>query len=387
MKKRKILFLIGALDTGGVAKSLINTLNAVDFSCYDVTLFILSGHQGVFSKYIPKQINVFIHEQAVHATSIKGILYFFKHMQLHLAVIAMLRILMSRIDKGWAGWLLSRLYPGIANEWDMIVDYNGQQQLYYMIDKLKARRKVTFFHSDYAKWSYYEHMDRKYFPKVDAIFTISQQCVRSLKSFFPEVESKIQLFENITSPELIHQLASQAINDMELEEHVFTTIGHVWKNKGVDLAIEAATLLKQKGIKFSWLFIGNVLEPQWLNVVAEHGLEKNMKFLGIQSNPYPYIQRADVLVHPSRFEGKSIALDEAKILCKPVVVTNFSTVHDQFEDRVNGSICAMSGQDLAEKIEELLNDAKLRQSYVDTLKKQIVDNSTEICKLYQICEY
>ena len=61
-------------------------------------------------------------------------------------------------------------------------------------------------------------------------------------------------------------------------------------------------------------------------------------------------------------------------------LTNFSTVHDQFEDRVNASICEMTVEDATDKITELIHNASLRQSYIDYLKQHIVDNSNEIEK-------
>lgn len=98
------------------------------------------------------------------------------------------------------------------------------------------------------------------------------------------------------------------------------------------------------------------------------------------------MKRADLYIHPSQFEGKSIALDEAKILCKPIVVTNFSTVGDQFENRVNASICDMTPESLSNAIIELLENASLRRKYQEYLSSHLIDNSNEVNKLYQIIE-
>ncbi|MBF0950310.1 MAG: glycosyltransferase, partial [Alloprevotella tannerae] len=160
------------------------------------------------------------------------------------------------------------------------------------------------------------------------------------------------------------------------------TIGHVLKAKGIDLAIEAASQLKKKQIDFKWFFLGKIIESDWLSLIEKEGLSDNFVFLGVRPNPYPYLKTVDIYVHPSRFEGKSIALDEAKILCKPIVATNFSTVNDQFEDRVNASICEMNGDALADAIIELAANKELRQSYVAYLNAHIVDNSSEVEKLY-----
>ena len=164
---------------------------------------------------------------------------------------------------------------------------------------------------------------------------------------------------------------------------ILCTIGHICRGKGFDFALEASEVLKRRGVKFKWVFIGKVLEEDLLKLITDKGIEDYILLVGIQSNPYPYINLSDIVVHPSRFEGKSISLDEAKILCKPIVVTNFSTVGDQFVNRKNGTICEMNGEAVANAIVELMNDSSLRESYQKYLKTHIVDNSSEVNKLYK----
>ena len=74
-------------------------------------------------------------------------------------------------------------------------------------------------------------------------------------------------------------------------------------------------------------------------MIEENQLQDHFILLGMKENPYPYIKEADIYVQPSRFEGKSIAIDEAKILQKPIVVTNFSTAKDQIKNQENGTDC------------------------------------------------
>ena len=74
------------------------------------------------------------------------------------------------------------------------------------------------------------------------------------------------------------------------------------------------------------------------NLIEKKNLENHFKLLGFKENPYPYIKHADIYVQPSRYEGKSIAIDEAKILNKPIIVTNFETAKDQINDGMNGII-------------------------------------------------
>ena len=165
--------------------------------------------------------------------------------------------------------------------------------------------------------------------------------------------------------------------------NILCTVAHFCRRKGGDFAIEAAEILKKQHVKFKWLFVGKVLEQDLFNSIKEKGLDEDMIFVGIHSNPYPYMKLSDIYVQPSRFEGKSISLDEAKILCKPIVVTNFSTVGDQFENRKNATICEMNGKALANAIIELIKEPTLQESYREYLEIHLIDNSSEVNKLYK----
>ena len=392
--RKKILFIIGILDTGGVSKSMLSLLNVIDKEKYEVSLLMMNT-SGAFSDQIPAGIRVLSDSRLTALTSgfsgIKDLISFRKGIgfQPLLAILSLIRFILSFIDKSLAGVFLAHISPTITEQsFDLIVDYNGQQDLYYMVDKLKGKQKITFFHSDYRKWRYYEKADRKYFGKVDGVYTISEECVSALKEVFPEYTDKFHLMENITSPSLINKLADELIEPaLTKQQHDFiiASLGYVSIGKGSELAVQVAKKLKEVGISFEWWFIGGVTNDwDYQGFVKKNGLEDNVNFLGVKANPYPYLKRADLYVHLSKFEGKSIALDEVKVLCKPVVVTNFSTVHDQFEDRVNASICEMTVEDATDKVTELIHNASLRQSYIDYLKQHIVDNSNEIEKIYSL---
>ena len=392
--RKKVLFIIGILDTGGVSKSMLSLLNVINKEEYEVSLLMMNK-SGSFSDQIPTRVRVLFDSRLTALTSgfsgVKNLISFRKGTGFHplLAFLSLIRFVLSFIDKSLAGVFLARISPKITDDsFNLIVDYNGQQNLYYMVDKLKGGKKITFFHSDYRKWRYYEKADRKYFGKVDGIYTISEECVSALKEVFPEYTDKFHLMENITSPSLINKLADELIEPTLIKQQhdfIIASLGYVSIGKGSELAVQVAKKLKEAGISFEWWFIGGVTNDwDYQGFIKKNGLEDNVKFLGVKANPYPYLKRADLYVHLSKFEGKSIALDEVKVLCKPVVVTNFSTVHDQFEDRVNASICEMTVEDATDKITELIHNASLRQSYIDYLKQHIVDNSNEIEKIYSL---
>ena len=165
----------------------------------------------------------------------------------------------------------------------------------------------------------------------------------------------------------------------------FISIGHMCERKGTDLAFEVAYLLKKKGISFKWYFLGENQDKATYNQLKkDFNIEDCIVELGVKANPYPYIKQATIVVHLSQFEGKSIALDEAKILCKPIVVSNFSTVTDQFQDGYNATIVPYDAETIADTLLQLANDPILQSKYIGNLRNTVSDNTQEIQKLYHL---
>ena len=84
----------------------------------------------------------------------------------------------------------------------------------------------------------------------------------------------------------------------------------------------------------------------------------------------------------SRFEGKWIAIDEAKILNKPILVTNFSTVRDQIANNKTGHIVEMSPEAIANGIVELMTNKQLAKSLSENLANETLGTESEIEKIY-----
>lgn len=88
-------------------------------------------------------------------------------------------------------------------------------------------------------------------------------------------------------------------------------------------------------------------------------------------------------MQPSRFEGKSVVLDEAKILAKPILATNYPTVRDQLTDK-EGIIVNLTARDIAEGILNLTETEQ--KKYSDYLSTREYGNQDEIEKYYKIFE-
>ena len=195
---------------------------------------------------------------------------------------------------------------------------------------------------------------------------------------------------DIINPDVIVSLAKKTVQDMTVSrgEMAIVTVGRLTRPKNYLLAVNAARILKDKGLKFKWYFVGEGEMRRAIEMrIKDNGLQNEVILLGFKENPYPYMAKADVYVQTSTFEGFGLTIAEAKILHRPVVSTDFDIVHDQITDGQNGLIAEMTPESVAEKILKLLYDDSLRSKIIKNLEKEEnTTSSTEIQKFNALIE-
>lgn len=383
---KRVLFIVSNMETGGVSKAMTSLLAVLDRGRVTPELLIVSPH-GALMPLIPEDVRIHTDSRMAALTAgVGGLWPLVRLGRPGLAVMSAVRMALMRVSRCAGARLLARLMPRLKGRWDAVVDFNGQHQLYYMARKIDAGRRATFFHSDYRRWRYYERADRRFFRRVNAIFTVSDVCVEALREVFPEYADHIAKVENVCAPDIIARMAAQPQEMPQLHGTVLMTLGHICHNKGADLVIDAARRLHAAGVDFTWLMVGAPTEQEYVAQMSTPPLDAHFRLVGVTPNPYPYLRRADIVVHPSRFEGKSIALDEARLMGKAVVVTNFSTVGDQFADGVNASIVPMDGEAVANAVRILIDHPEIADRYRHYNATHPTDQSHTLDPLYDFIE-
>ena len=230
-------------------------------------------------------------------------------------------------------------------------------------------------------------IDTPYFQKLDYIVTVSEACEEILIDSFPNFKGKIKMMYNILTEKTIHALADEPIFDLDESKINIVSLGRLNYQKAFDLAIEACAILVENEVDVKWYVLGDGEDRSKLEKhIADKNMQNHFILLGIKENPYPYIKKATLYVQTSRFEGKSVAIDEAKIIHKPILVTNFPSAKDQIENGVNGRIVDMDAISIADGIQQLVNDTETINLFVENLKKEKLGTEGEMSKLYDLIE-
>ena len=161
-------------------------------------------------------------------------------------------------------------------------------------------------------------------------------------------------------------------------------MARIHKTKGIELVIEACSILLSRGYRFKWYFMGSGDKYEYYKDIKQRRLENTLYLVDALNNPIPYLAQADIYIQPSLYEGKSNAVNEAKALYKPIVITNFTSSKDHINHGTNGLISEMNSQSLAESIILLIDNERMRNSFTLNLKTNFKGNIKEVNKLYEL---
>ena len=394
--KKKILFIMPSMFIGGAERSLLGLLEAIDYTQCDVSLF-LYRHEGEFLAYIPDQVNLLppMKEYGTFDVPIRSLLFSrrwrFGLARLISKVALKTHCLISGEKKGvWmsmqytARYLLP-LLPEIPGEYDLGVVFLGVADP--LIHKVKAKKKVTWCHTDYDTLYPNKGMDRKTYEAVDHVVFVSDACREKMTRFYPALTDKTRVIENILGEKLLLQQAEVPVKDMpHLDDgYRLLSIGRFSEAKNFDNVPNICKSLLDAGLHVKWYLIGYGGDEELIRQkILEAGMEEHVILLGKKENPYPYIKACDLYVQPSRYEGKCVTVREAQTLGKPVVITRYATSASQLEEGADGVIVPMDNEGCAAGIAALLRDPRKMAELSGNCLCRDYSNSGEVHKLYDL---
>ena len=396
------------MEIGGAEISLIGLLQAIDYSMYDVDLFIHS-HQGELMQFIPNEVNLL--------PEIKSYAYIERPIADALRC-GEWKIVYGRLKAKWQfrhylkrktpkdgsailQYVARNVEPYLPNlyylgEYDLAISFLHPHN--YVLNKVKAKKKVCWIHTDYSTIDVNTTLELPIWEAYDHIMSISEDASKAFLNVFPTLKDKIVVMENILSSEFVRgraELISQeeVAKEMPWEKGVVNllSIGRFCEAKNYDNVpdickrINSSLFTLHSSLRVRWYIIGWGGDEDLIRQkIAEAGVADNVFLLGKKSNPYPYIKACDIYLQPSRYEGKSVTVREAQMLYKPVVVTNYPTASSQIIDGKDGIIVPMDNQGCAEGIVNLINDKSKQEEIINYLKTHDYGNEKEVEKIYEL---
>lgn len=397
---KKILIFSHAMELGGAELALLGLLETLDKTKYQIDLFLMR-HEGELMKYIPEGVHLLpeISEYSCLAVPITSVI---KKKKVGIAVgriygkeKARRRALQLGLssDNGiaieYSHKYTKFFMPAISNErYDLAISFLTPH--YFVAEKVKAKKKIAWIHTDYSTMPVDAESELSMWIKYDRIMSISNKVTESFSKVFPAVASKMCLMENILPIKYIEALKEEFLVKEEMPDDgavKILTIGRFSYAKRMDEIPLICSHIKSMGINLKWYLIGFGGEEQLIREkIQEAKMENYVIILGKKENPYPYINACDVYAQPSRYEGKSVAVREAQMLYKPVVITDYSTAQSQLKDGYDGIIVPMELEKCADGFVSFIKNRELQHNIVENTKKSDYAYTSEIEKLYSLID-
>jgi glycosyltransferase involved in cell wall biosynthesis len=393
--KKKIVFMMIDMNIGGTEKALLNMLSEFELDEYDITVLMLEEHGG-FLSLIPEEVRI---EYVNGYEKIKLALnqppqmtaldYLKKGMVIKSFNIAILHLI-SKITKNRSAFFKYILHnqPIINGEFDLAVAYAGPMDFisYYVVNKIKAKKKVQWIHFDVTKIGFNSTFSTKIYNKFDKLFVVSHEAKRKLLQQMPILKNKAEVFSNIISSRLIRIQSTEGkgFND-QFDGVRILTVGRLTSEKGQDIAIRVLAKLLDNGYKVKWYCIGEGnSRKRYEKIVEEYNLQDEFIFLGVDPNPYGYIEQCDIYVQPSRHEGYCITLAEARCLKKPIVTTDFTGAKEQIKNGETGLIVSVNENEMYKAIISLINNRDLGERFSQNLARESFNYTLEMDKINKL---
>ena len=402
--KKRIFISMHYMELGGAEMSLIGLLQALDYSKYDVDLFVHS-HQGELMQFIPKEVNLL--------PEIKAYSMIEKPM-IEVLRAGYLRILIARLKAKWqferylkkngikesaaifqyVGDAVTPFLPSLKylGEYDLAISFLNPHNI--VRDKVKAKKKICWIHTDYTRIDVNVEQELPVWSSYNHVTSISPDVTETFLHVFPSLKDKIVEMENILSTKFVRKRAEEYNVDLNDNKKVVNllSVGRFCEAKNYDnvpdICRRINALLSKQNSQFSvrWFLIGYGNEELIQQRIREAGMEEYVIILGKRSNPYPYMRACDIYAQPSRYEGKSVTVREAQMLCKPVVVTDYPTAKSQVQNGIDGVIVPMDNEGCAKGIADFIQNPELQTKIVGYLQIHDYGNMDEAKKIDQLIE-
>ena len=394
--KKRLFIAIQYLEIGGAERSLIGLLNAIDYTRYDVDLFVYD-HRGEFMSLIPKAVRL-LPENKVYAAINQPIKEIVKEGHIGVALARIVSKIQYAIykkvhhpkeDSGifqYVADCVTPLLPSLKRygTYDLAISFLTPHNI--VRDKVDAKQKIAWIHTDYSTISVHASKELPVWSSFDRIMAVSEGVKKTFLQTFPTLADKVEVMENILSPTFVREQADM----MDVSDEMpsiegklrFCSVGRFTLAKNFDNVPFICQKLVEKGLKFKWYILGYGGDEELIKRnIRQAGMEEVCILLGKQSNPYPFMKACDIYIQPSRFEGKAVTVREAQILGKPVVITRFATSSAQLTENVDGIIVPMDNEGAAEGIYAFAQNSALQQQLISYLKSHDYGNENEIKKL------
>lgn len=370
--KRRVAFICNNLDIGGPQKGLVGLLDRLDPDRFELSVISLQPG-GHLRKYLQQRATLLDVDPVARAAQMNrgsmtsDVLTLVRNKAILAAMTYVVGLVAAGLGAQVNPWRQRVWYRarhrlhGPPMEFDAAFAVSSGLSTYFMADAVAAKRKYHWVIGDYSKTAIARTIDLAYFRQLDGGLAVSEEVAEIFTEVFPELSGqRPKPFHHLVPWRFYEESLGEGTPELDgVQPPVVLTVCRLDPGKGLESAIRACRILRDRGLRLTWLVLGdgpkrNALESLMVDV----GLEECMKFCGFRPNVSEYLARSEVFVLPSTSEGRSTAVDEAMAMGVVPVITNYRTARSQVTPSVDGFICDFDPESIADAVEAALDPVR-----------------------------
>lgn len=355
---KRVLFHYPILNVGGAEKSSLRMIKALADRGWDVTLVLTTGGGALESEVDPRVKLVRLRPRAYGHRFARA-----------RGAVAKLRALPDLFGYGAMrviGGL--RMLPFLFRRYDAAAVLLMGTPSCFIRKMVRAKIRAIWIRSDLSGADPTGRVAKALRAAADGIdhfICVSEVSRRSLEREVPGAKGKAVVVYNILDPDRMREMALEEAAPFGPQPQGSVTILSVCRlsdrAKAVLRMARVCAALKQRGFSFHWFIAGEGPDRARLEAEIEAlGIADCMTLLGSLRNPFPAYRAADLVAMLSNYEGLCGAVNEARVLEKPVIATRVSGIDEQLVDNVNAVVVKQDEQAITEAMARLLADPELR---------------------------
>lgn len=340
---KKILFMIHSLGQGGAEKVLVNLVNNMDSTQFDITVIALFGG-GVNEQFLKSHIKYkALFSRAIPANS--QIMKIFTPKQLH-------KILIKEqydVEISYLEGPTARIVSGCPHETTKLVSWIHVEQ--------HSVKKASYAFRT-------EQEARTCYHRFHETVCVSQSVRRDFCSIMNFQRPCTVLYNTVESDKIM-LLAKEETSRISREKHSIIAVGSLKESKGYSRLLRIMCRLLQERYDVHLYILGiGPMKDEIEHFLKKENVEDFVTLLGYDTNPYKYVAKCDLFVCASFAEGFSTAATESLIVGTPVCTVDVSGMKEMLgENSEYGMIVPNDENSLYLGIKKLLDEPELLDYY------------------------
>ena len=362
---KQLLIVLPSYRWGGDATALYNLLNRLDTEQFKVDLFPLIDEGPYRERYTNCTL--------LRSSDVLEALL--KRKQGSIWRHSIRSIVVKAVNRLSRGRFLTATYRRLGRKltrktrYDAVIAWTEWEPTAF-VAQIPHTYKVAWIHCDYT-FNRHAENDIENYRRMDRIVLVSSFCKNQFLGCYPELKDKIYVSHNILDIPLILEKSKAPIDDFPVGTGFsILSFGRIAPGKRFSHIPQIAAAIRQAGIPFHWTIMGPDQHPDELELIRtkidEYKVQDSVEYIGVRSNPYPYIKAADLVVNTSASESQSLALVEASLLGTPTINADFKVAYEVIVDGREGLIVPL--EVMADTIVRFFKDEGLRNEIRDNLK-------------------